>query len=165
MGRRSSQERSPARHYGGFDPVVVREQAALQLRTLLHRYDLAEFQAQTHAADMIDVLAGLARDPTVPVDYRIIAKRTRGIDRASGKPATKATVTMVNTQAVGPDGRSIGETIEAARLNADAFTRLDDLVRRGVPSEMWPDDIRLLAGDVAASYAETKVVDQDVAAA
>jgi len=80
------------------DTVKVRNAAAVQLRTLLKRYDLAEFQAQTHAAEMVDTLAGFVRDITLPAEFR--AKCANDVlDRGYGKPASKARVESLSLPA------------------------------------------------------------------
>lgn len=143
MGRRS---------VDALDPVRSRELAAKQLRTLLSHYDLAEFEAQIHAADMVTILAGFAKDATQAPDFRRQCANDV-LDRAYGRPATKATVTIVDPSAKNDAGSPVREEIEATRVTAEAYQELDDLVRRKVPPEQWPERIRALAGEAIAYYA------------
>lgn len=123
------------------------------MRTLLSRYDLAEFQAQTHAADMVDILAAFAWDVTKPDDFRRQCANDV-LDRAYGKPTMKAHFEMVDPSADAGDGSTVGQTIKAACAAAQDFQDLDELVRRKVPQDQWPERLRKLAGDAIAYYSE-----------
>ena len=119
---------------------------------MLQRYDMAEFQAQTYACDMIDMLAGFAQDMTLPVAFRRECANDV-LDRAYGKPATKTQVEIVNTEDQTGTGRTVGEDIESARLSADLYQRLNSLVAQGVSPENWPAEVRRIAGE-SLSYFE-----------
>ena len=135
------------------DPVRDREVAAAGLRTMLSRYNLAEFQAQTHAVEMIDMLAGIALDPTAPLDMRRNCANDV-LDRAYGKAATQARVEIIDPATRDPGGGTAGEAMRAAVASADLFRRLTDLTMRGVPSNLWPEDVLAAAGaGVAEAYA------------
>jgi hypothetical protein len=131
----------------------VRRNAAEQLRTLLKRYDLAEFQAQTHAIRMVDMLAGFADDTKQSMEFRRQCANDV-LDRAYGKPATKARVEITDTAARSASGLTVGEEIEAAIVSAEVFQRLNDLTMRQIPIEQWPEDVREAMGaDAAATFA------------
>ena len=137
------------------DTVKVRNAAAVQLRTLLKRYDLAEFQAQTHAAGMVDILAGFAMDINQPVDFRRQCANDV-LDRGYGKPASKAKVEIVDTTAAGITGKAIGDEIEAAIISAEVFQRLSELTMKQIPYDQWPDDVRKAAEGMDAFFTEEK---------
>jgi hypothetical protein len=131
--------------------------AAAQLRTLLKRYDTAEFQAQTHACRMVDMLAGFADDIFQPVEFRRQCANDI-LDRAYGKPATKARVEIVDTSAKTAEGMTVGDEIQAAIVTADVFRRVNDLTMRQIPFSEWPDDVKAAVGEegaVAFSFSET----------
>jgi len=131
------------------DSGKVRAAATRQLRTLLSRYDMGQMEAQAHEVEIIQFFVGVVRDMTAPLSQRIECGN-HVLDRARGKPAAKAQVEVV--ESAGADGE--GEEIIAIRATAELYQRLDDLVRRGVPPDEWPEDVRQIAGSLAASYEE-----------
>ena len=131
------------------DSGKVRAAATRQLRTLLSRYDMGQLEAQAHEVEIIQFFVGVVRDMTAPLSQRIECGN-HVLDRARGKPAVKAQVEVV--ESAGADGE--GEEIIAIRATAELYQRLDDLVRRGVPPDEWPEDVRQIAGSLAASYEE-----------
>ena len=132
------------------DSGKVRAAATRQLRTLLSRYDMGQLEAQAHEVEIIQFFVGVVRDMTAPLSQRIECGN-HVLDRARGKPAVKAQVEVVNPT---PEGGEEGEEIIAIRATAELYQRLDDLVRRGVPPDEWPEDVRQIAGSLAASYEE-----------
>lgn len=136
--------------------LKARQMAATQLRTLLSRYDLAEFQAQTYAADMVDVLAGFARDPCQSVEFRRQCANDV-LNRAYGMPATKATLTVIDPREQTPDGlTTVGAQIEAIKAGAAQLQTLDQYVGKRPVSE-WPESIKALAGDMVTVFEEIEV--------
>ena len=131
--------------------VSDRHKAALQLRTLLGRYDLAEFQAQTHSARMIDILAAFADDVTRPDEFRRSCANDV-LNRAYGTPVTKAKIEFHDPRAKGESGSTIGEEIEAAKVAADMFQRMNDLTMRRVPMDKWPEDVKRIAESTAYTF-------------
>jgi hypothetical protein len=129
MGRRIS-----------YDPVVVRNEAAKQLRTLLQAFDIAEITAQTYAADMVHLLASMALDPNItPADLPVLefkAARARDVlARGYGQPATKAQVTVHRAEDLAPDSK-VAADIEAAKVAAEEFREIDKYLQR--PFDEWP---------------------------
>ena len=140
------------------DPVRDREAAAAGLRKMLSRYNLAEFEAQMYAVEMVQVLAGIALDPAAPLaDRRGCANDV--LDRAYGKSATQARVEIVDPSARDPDGGTAGEVMRGAVMAADLYRRLTDLTMRGVPSNLWPEDVRAAAGEGVADAFAVEVKD------
>lgn len=136
--------------------VRARQQAAEQLRTLLSRYDLAEFQAQTHAADMVDILAGFAKDPLQTVAFRRECANDV-LNRAYGMPATKATLQLIDPRQQVEEGTTVGAQIEAVKAGAEKLQLLDQYIGK-LPPAMWPEHIRELAGDLVAVYSEDETI-------
>ncbi len=132
------------------DPVRVRDAATRQLRTLLGRYDMGRLEAQAHAAGAVQFLVGVYEDMSAPLETRIRCANDV-LDRAYGKPETRAQIEVVDPAA---SAEGEGDEIVAIRATAELYQRLDDLVRRGVPPDEWPEDVRQIAGGLAASYEE-----------
>lgn len=122
-------------------------EAQKSLRTLLTRYDMAEFRAQQHASDMVDIVAGFARDPTLDPKFR----KECAIDvmnRAYGTVTQKTQVTMIGQVAADdPVARDIAKATEQAA----AYRRLSEYID-AVPYADWPDDVKVLAGDMGAAF-------------
>ena len=125
--------------------------ATLTLRELLRGHDVAEFQAQQYAADMIDFLAGVAMDVTQEIGVRRQCANDV-LNRAYGTPATKQRVEITDMTTQGHSGVTIAQEIEAIRLTTALQEQINELVMRGIPPEAWPEDIRLAAGNMIASF-------------
>jgi hypothetical protein len=114
--------------------------------------NLAQFRAQIHEEEMVELLVGFSRDLTLPASLR----RQCAIDvvtfaRGRIEPWQHEGQT-IDPQATGGSGHAIGEEIQAARLTAEGYERLNDLIMRRVPSDQWPEDIRELAGQALLEY-------------
>ena len=132
-------------------PILAMNTVRNQLRAMVQNYDLAELAAQAVGADMVALLTGFAFDVTLEPEFR--AKCANDVlDRGFGKPATKARVEMLDMRAPTIDGKTIGDEITAAQLSAELFQQVDDLVRREVPPEQWPEHVRAAVGDAAAFF-------------
>lgn len=142
-----------ARRVGAANVIAntARQALAEQLRQSMARYDVAEFQAQRHAATMVDVLAGFAMDPTLSVDFRRSCAKDV-IERASGLPAQNLAPQLLDPSAAAPEGGTIGGTIDAIRLNTDKLAELDEWMSR--PMAEWPERVKLLALEHALPYSE-----------
>jgi hypothetical protein len=133
----------------GFDKA--REQASKNLKTLLSRFDVAEFRAQMHASDMVDVLAGFAMDPTqAPAFRRDCAKDV--LERAYGTVGQKTGIEVhdVTPEAANP----VMALIESHQRTAAQLQRLDAYVGK-VPVEEWPEDIKAAGKEFISAWAET----------
>jgi hypothetical protein len=56
----------------------------------------------------------------------------------------------IDPAGITPRGRTIDAEIEAAKAHSALHQRLDDLIRRNVHPDEWPDDVREIAGDLIA---------------
>ncbi len=125
------------------NPEALRQQAAQQLRALLSQYDIAEFQAQTHAAAMIDLLANFAYDVTLPGDPLEVARfradmAMRVLDRAYGKPAEKQYLKVEDNRA--PEDKTVTVEIETVRQAVTEFRQMDQYFH--LPPDQWPEWLR-----------------------
>jgi hypothetical protein len=151
MARRKSTNHVFAQPPVPTQEISDRHKAALHLRTLLSTYDLAEFQAQTHSARMVDILAAFADDVTRPDDFRRVCANDV-LNRAYGTPTQKAKIEFHDPRAKGESGSTIGEEIEAAKVAAEMFQRMNDLTMRRVPMSKWPEDVKRIAESTAYTF-------------
>lgn len=133
------------------DPREVKAIATLTLRELLRGHDIAEFQAQRYAADMIDFLAAVAMDVTQDIGTRRQCANDV-LNRAYGTPATKARVEITDATTQGTSGMSIADQIDAIRLTTSMQEQINELTMKGIPPEAWPEEVRLAAGNMMASF-------------
>lgn len=125
------------------NPEALRQQAAQQLRAMMSQFDIAEFQAQTHAAAMIDLLASFAYDVTLPGDPLEVARfraemAMRVLDRAYGKPAEKQYVKLEDARA--PEDKAVTIEIETVRRAVTEFRQMDQYFH--LPPDQWPEWLR-----------------------
>lgn len=133
------------------DPREIKALATLTLRELLRGHDISEFQAQQHAADMVNFLAAVALDVTQDIGVRRQCANDV-LNRAYGTPATKARVEITDTSTRGQSGATIGEEIEAIRMTTMLQEQINELTMRNIPPEAWPEDVRLAAGNMLATF-------------
>ena len=145
---------------------VTRAQTEMSryLRELYSQYDIAEFRAQTHAADMVDILAGFARDPTQAVTFRRDCANDV-LNRAYGTPAQKATTLQLDPAS--QEGGKVAALIDQSRETTAMLALLDQWTQ--VSYEDWPDNIREQLGEFGKAFAEqqsggTVVLQHDAAA-
>lgn len=146
MGRRAIEK---------MDPKEARQAVARHMRRLMSTsgVNMAQFKAQVYEEAMVDLLAGFAMDAGQPPSFRRdCAKDVLSYARGAIKPWIHDGET-IDPSATGDSGSPVREEIEATRVTAEAYQELDDLVRRKVPPEQWPERIRALAGEAIAYYA------------
>ena len=103
---------------------------------------------------MVQILVGFAEDMNLaPPLRRDCAKDVIALARGPLAPWHHDGET-IDPAAARENGNTVGAEIVAIRATAELYQRLDELVRRGVPPELWPEDVRAIAGGLAASYAE-----------
>jgi hypothetical protein len=138
----------------------ARQKAAQHLRELMSNYDIAEFQAQTHAADMVNILAGFARDPTRPDDFRRTCANDV-LNRAYGTPAIKATVLQLDPASA--EAHKIGGLIDQSRETADMLQLIDAWAQ--VPYDRWPETVKEQTGEFGKAWGDQQqtgiVIDQE----
>ena len=148
MGRRSIAPATPAQ---------VRASVAKHFRHLMGPatgINLAQFQAQLHEESMVQILVGFACDVTLPAPLRRdCALDVIRIARGPIAPWIHDART-IDPDGIAPSGKPISDEIEEIRKTAELHQRLDELVRRGVPPALWPEDVRKAAGDFLASYTD-----------
>lgn len=138
------------------EPQAARKAIATHFRTVASRsgINLAQFQAQLAAEDMVKLIAGFANDPLLPAPFR----KECAIDVvtiAYGKIQPwyhEGEHIDPSAQSAAANGSTLGQEIDQARLTAELYQQLDELVRRKVPPEHWPESVRTLAGEAIAYY-------------
>jgi hypothetical protein len=114
-------------------------QAQLALAKKMSRFSMAEFEAQRHMCDMVGLLVGFAKDPTVEISIRRQCALDV-IERADGKVATKIQV------AHAPMDETVGTTIEhevaSARAEADLLVEAERWIGSGKDPALWPQHVR-----------------------
>ena len=108
------------------------------LRNLMASYNIAEYTAQTYAADMIHVIAGHATDVTQPAPFRVQCAKDV-LDRAYGMVAQNASPPMALDPS-SPEGVKVGLEIDRARKVAADLERLNQYAN--LPYDEWPEDVR-----------------------
>ena len=134
------------------NPEALRQQAAQQLRAMLSQFDVAELQAQMYAADMVDLIANLARDVTLqPQDLDVARFRadmaSRVLDRAYGKPAEKQYLKVEDNRA--PEDKTVTLEIETVRRAVDEYRQMDHYFH--LPPDQWPEWLRARVGGQSSS--------------
>jgi hypothetical protein len=112
--------------------------------------NVSQFAAQLHEQEAVEFFVGIMRDISVPTALRMqcaekIVLYARGPvipwehDRKTIDPAT-----------ITQSGSTVSQQIAAAKAHSALHQRLDDLIRRNVHPDDWPDDVREIAGDLIA---------------
>lgn len=136
------------------DPEEARKVVGRHFRRLVGHggVNMAEFHAQLVEVEMVEIIAGFARDLTLEPKFRKeCALDVLLLARGPSVPWPRDGKT-ISVHEPGPAGGTVGDTIEAARLAADLYQQLDDLVRRKVPPAEWPPAVREAAGAAIAFY-------------
>lgn len=144
-------------------PKEIREQAAKHFRKLsaASGVNLAQFRAQVFEEEMVELLVGFTRDITVATSLR----RTCALDviqiaRGPQAPWFHDGKT-VNPQAIGETGQTVGQEIEDARKTSALYTQLDELIRSNTHPSLWPESVRVLAGEMLPALEASFAADQD----
>jgi hypothetical protein len=109
-----------------------------KLARRMSRFSMAEFKAQGHVGDMVDILAGFAMDPTLDVQFR----RTCALDvieRADGKVAVKVQMQQV---AVDSSGVTIDAEAADAMREAEQLAEAERWISGGLDPSEWPEAVR-----------------------
>jgi hypothetical protein len=141
MGRRS---------IANLTPQEIRKQAAKAFRNVVHAssVNLVQFEAQIVEAEMVNIIIGFARDTEMPPGFRKeCAKDVIQYARGPQAPWFHDGKT-INPAEIGRSGVTIEAEIDAAKMTGDLYQKLDELVRMNIPLADWPDEIRLMAGDL-----------------
>lgn len=155
MGRRALVTINPRKELSPLDGHAA---ATAALRKLLRKYDISEFEAQKHAVEMVQILAGFARDVTADVAFRRQCANDV-LNRAYGTPTEKKQVTILDPNAETDKGATIGAEIEAIHVETRRLEERDRLIAQKVPFDQWPEDVRVLPDSVI--YAELLSVGDD----
>ena len=111
----------------------------------------AKYRAQCIEEEAVDML----RDIMTGIETPLSLRRECALDIirvARGEPGRLPDdARTVEVDAVGGSGQKVGEEINAARVSAALFARLDSLVRNRIPYNEWPDEIKRLSE--AAAFA------------
>jgi hypothetical protein len=112
--------------------------------------NVSQFAAQLHEMEAIEFFVGIMNDITVPTALRMqCAEKIVLYARGPVVPWAHDGKT-IDPAAITPRGRTIGEEIETAKAHSALHQRLDDLIRRNIHPNEWPDDIRAIASDLIA---------------
>lgn len=131
------------------------EKAKLKLIKELNNLNLlnkVQFTAQQYEQLAVEVVRDCMLSLNATIDQRVDCA-SKIVEWARGAP--KSWIhdgQTMNPGGMGPVGITVSETIDAARVKSDHFAMLDDLVRRKVPFENWPEDIKSLTE--AAAFAD-----------
>jgi len=156
MGRREVEK--------AVDPQQLREAIGRHFRRLTNTagVNMAEFRAQLHEEEMVELLVGFTRDMTATMPFRRqCALDVLQLARGQIRPWIHDGET-IQPDAVGLSGRPVREEIDSARRAAEVYAELDDLVRRKVHPSEWPEAVRLAAGDAISFFAEEESVNHAV---
>lgn len=158
MGRRGGVET--------MTPAEIRQQAAKHFRKLsaASGVNLAQFKAQVFEEEMVELLVGFTRDITVATSLR----RQCALDviQVARGPQAPWFVNPATIQpnAIGETGQTVGQEIDEARKTSALYTQLDELIRSNTHPSMWPESVRVLAGEMLptleASFAADQADDQ-----
>lgn len=114
--------------------------------------NLAQFRAQLHEEEMVELLVGFTRDITLPASLRRdCAKDVVTIARGPIQPWIHLGET-IDPQAEGRTGNTVGAEIEAARLTSRMYEQITQLTMKGVPFEAWPEELKAAADPSMASF-------------
>jgi hypothetical protein len=126
-------------------------------RVSVHSFNLARVRAQSHEEEMIDVLYGMAVDPTMSPEHRRLCA-LNVLEQARGKIVNYihdgATVNPSDPALDGTD-RTVGDQIQAARVAAAEMSLINQWA--ATPYEQWPEHVRTLLGpDMATAFIEVE---------
>jgi hypothetical protein len=111
----------------------------------------AKYRAQCIEEEAVDML----RDIMTGIETPLSLRRECALDIirvARGEPGRLPDdARTVEVEAVGGSGQKVGDEINAARVSAALFARLDSLVRNRISYNEWPDEIKRLSE--AAAFA------------
>lgn len=114
--------------------------------------NVLQYEAQKCEPDVVRGFKLIFDDPTMPTATRMDAGKQLMI-WARGLPKqwvhdgeTLQADTLLS------DGRSVQDSISAARELAHLHQQLTDLCARNVHPRDWPDDVRSIAGDIIAAW-------------
>lgn len=138
------------------DVAAAKDVALRQLRQLLSVYNIAEFEAQRHAADMVKFLAEAVYDISVPLPQRVEWAH-KILDRAYGTVA-ESPAPRVTLDPASPEANKVAAAIEVQKRTTAQLQELDGYVGR-LPPDQWPEHIRQIAGDLVAAWSTEEAVE------
>ena len=151
MGRRSIAPTTPAQ---------VRASVAKHFRHLMgpeRGINMSQFTAQLRERDMVELLVGFALDATLPAPLRRdCALDVIRIARGPIAPWIHDGRT-IDPGGIAASGKAVGDEIAEIERTATLYQQLDELVRRGVPPELWPEAVRQAAGSFLESYSKDEL--------
>jgi hypothetical protein len=110
--------------------------------------NMVQFTAQMHEVEMVKILVGFVKDATLPPTLR----RDCALDviRLARGPVAPwiHDAKTIDPAGIAPSGRPVADELAEIKKATTLYQALDDLVRRGVPPEQWPEDVREAAGDL-----------------
>lgn len=108
----------------------------------------AEFAAQKVEEDMVEMLIGWARNPTLAEAERFVyVNKILEIARGKIAPWVHAGQTIDPT-AIGETGMTVSAEMQLARDMAEVDAKIADLMMRRIPPDDWPEEVRLRAGNL-----------------
>ena len=122
---------------------------------------MAMFRAQLHEEEAVQVLIDMYRDPeTAPGLRRQCALDVVSIARGPMAPWAHNGATIVEDGINPNTGLKIADEIDAQRRLSELHQQLDELVRQNVPADKWPEDVRVMAGDLIG-YLDIEIETED----
>jgi hypothetical protein len=160
MGRRSTSDKMMVRRFQKeLRPEDVREVVGRHFRSLTSKagVNFAQYKAQQHEEEMVELLVGFTQDATLTANLRrqcaldviLVARGPQAPWLHSGETIIPG---MASQDPNGPPGRTVGDDIESARRAADVQGELASLVMRKVPPAEWPEHVKLAAGEAIAYF-------------
>jgi hypothetical protein len=117
--------------------------------------NLAQFRAQCHEEEMVELLVGFTRDVTLPASLRRdCAKDVILIARGPIEP-WEHNGASIDPAAEGRTGNPVAVEIDAARLSSRAYEEIASLAMRQVPFEAWPEYLKPYADPSLATFTST----------
>ena len=135
----------------------ARAAVARHFRSLTDRrgvgVNLAQFQAQIHEQEMVNLLYGFAMDPTGDLAFRrLCILDVLNIARGPIAPWRHDGQTIDPAAQSATGKGSVGDDIEEAQRSAALLQKLDELVRLKVPVDKWPTEVREAAAEFSEAY-------------
>lgn len=116
-------------------------QAMLEVQRRFQRFSIAEYEANRHATQMIQVLVEIAADPKIdPMVRRQCALDV--IERSDGKIREKEPRTVAPLLEEDPGGITLDHEAQAATDEARLLGEAERWISSGQPPSAWPQAIR-----------------------
>lgn len=114
-------------------------QAMIEVQRRMAHFSIAEYTANRYAAEMVEVLRGIAIDPAVDVTVRRLCALDV-IERSDGKVAQKVQVSHHVDENV--SGVTLDHEAVAATTEANELAECERWISSGLSPDTWPEHVR-----------------------